>query len=170
MSALAASESVSTEPPSFLQSNLPPVALKYIPLPTPLTLPESPITMTVTDDMRPPCRRCLLDASPGDVVHLVPYDPFPATSPTPYRSPSAIFVHAHDCAMFSGDALPEIQLKRSMSVRAYDENDWIVASEVIVQEDDFGRVVGGMLADEKAKWVGVFNARPGCFAVRVERA
>ena len=72
--------------------------------------------------------------------------------------------------MFSGDALPERQLKRSMSVRAYDENDWIVASEVIVQEDDFGRVVGGMLADEKAKWVGVFNARPGCFAVRVERA
>ena len=30
-------------------------------------------------------------------------------------------------------------------------------------------MVGGMLADEKAKYINVHNAKPGCFAVRVER-
>ena len=28
----------------------------------------------------------------------------------------------------------------------------------------------GMLKDEQVKWVGVYNAGPGCFCVRVERA
>ena len=68
--------------------------------------------------------------------------------------------------------LPERQLRRQLSVRAYDERDMIVACEVVEGDGEgrvFENVVGGMLADEKAKWVGVYNAKPGCFAVRVER-
>lgn len=32
------------------------------------------------------------------------------------------------------------------------------------------RVAGGMLIDEKAKYINVHNMKPGHFAVRVERA
>ena len=169
MSALAAAESSSTEPPSFLQPNLTPVALKYIPLPEPLSPPSDPITVIASEGMRMPCRRCLLDASPGESLHLIAYDPFPNSSKSPYRSSSPIFVHAHDCGLFNGDELPERQLKRLLSVRAYDEKDMIVACEVI-EGRDFEATVGGMLADSKAKWVGVYNAKPGCFAVRIEKA
>ncbi len=56
-----------------------------------------------------------------------------------------------------------------LSVRAYDEKDMIVACEV-VQGEEFEEAVGSMLADSKTEWVGVYNAKPGCFAVRVERA
>jgi len=163
-------ESKSTEAPSFLKVNLPPVQLKYIPLPQPLpALGDDPITVTASEGMRAPCRRCLLDAQPGEVLHLISYDPFPAESVTPYRGTMAIFVHAHDCAVFIGETLPERQLRRLMSVRAFDEKHMMMAAEV-VEGNELERVAGGMLADEKASYINVHNAKPGCFAVRVERA
>lgn len=81
----------------------------------------------------------------------------------------AIFVHAHDCGFFDGNVLPERQLRRLLSLRAFDEKHMMVAADV-VEGSDFERVAGGMLADEKARYVNVHNAKPGCFAVRVERA
>ena len=81
----------------------------------------------------------------------------------------AIFVHAHDCEVFRGDTLPERQLRRLMSVRAYDEKHMMVAAET-VEGSELEEVAGGMLADEHAKSLNVHNAKPGCFAVRIERA
>jgi hypothetical protein len=160
----------STEAPTFLKPNLPPVPLKYIPLPEPvLTLGDDVITITASEGMRAPCRRCLLDAQPGEILHLIPYDPFPPESVTPYRGTMAIFIHAHDCELFSGDKLPGRQLRRLMSVRAYDEKHMMVAAET-VEGSELEKVAGGMLADEHAKYINVHNAKPGCFAVRVERA
>lgn len=56
-----------------------------------------------------------------------------------------------------------------MSVRAFDDKHMMVAAEV-VEGSELEQVAGGMLADEKAKYINVHNAKPGCFAVRVERA
>ena len=81
----------------------------------------------------------------------------------------AIFVHANDCKKFAGNELPERQLRRLMSVRAFDEKHMMVAAEV-VEGSELEKVAGGMLADENAKYINVHNAKPGCFAVRVERA
>ena len=160
----------STEPPSFLQANLSPVQLKYIPLPEPLpNLDTNPISVTASGEMRLPCRRCLLDAKPGEVLHLINYDPFPADSTSPYRGAMAIFVHAHECGVFDGNVLPYTQLRRLLSLRAFDENHMMVAADV-VEGSEFEKVAGGMLADEKARYVNVHNAKPGCFAVRVEQA
>jgi hypothetical protein len=119
--------------------------------------------------MRPPCRRCLLDAQPGEDLHLIQYDHFPADSVSPYRGTMAIFVHAHDCGVFEGSTLPERQLGRLMSLRAFDEKHMMVAAEVVAGPE-LEQVAGGMLADEKAAYINVHNAKPGCFAVRVERA
>ncbi|KAL6918352.1 hypothetical protein ACHAPO_010000 [Fusarium lateritium] len=161
---------MSTEPPSQLRTGLQPVQLKYVPLPAPLpSLGDNPITMTAAEDMRAPCRRCLLDASPGEQLHLIGYDPFPVNSITPYRGTYAIFVHAHECTPFTGTTLPDRQLKRLQTARAFDENHMLVASEII-KEGEFEKVVGAMLADEKASYVNVYNAKPGCFAVQVKRA
>ena len=166
----ASTQIESTEAPSSLRTDLPPVMLKYIPLPEPLrSHTGNPITITASEDLRAPCRRCLLDAQPGEVVHLISYDPFPADSVTPYRGTMAIFVHANDCKIFTGNALPERQLRRLMSVRAFDDKHMMVAAEV-VEGSELEQVAGGMLADEKAKYINVHNAKPGCFAVRVERA
>jgi Protein of unknown function (DUF1203) len=159
----------STEAPTSLQAGLPPAQLKYVPLPFPLPIDANAIPLTASEGMRLPCRRCLLDAQPGEVVNLIAYDPFPEESVTPYRGNGPIFVHAHDCGLFRGDTLPESQLQRMLSVRAYDENHMMCGAEV-VEGSELERVAGEMLADEKARYINVHNAKPGCFAVRVERA
>ncbi|KAF4953668.1 hypothetical protein FSARC_12353 [Fusarium sarcochroum] len=160
---------MSTEPLLQLRTGPQPAQLKYVPLPAPLPdLSDSPITMTASEGMGAPCRRCLLDASPGEQLHLIGYDPFPVDSVTPYRGTYAIFVHVHDCTPFTGATLPDKQLKRLQAVRAFDENHMLMASE-IVNEGEFEKVVGEMLADEKASYVNVYNAKPGCFAVQVKR-
>lgn len=56
-----------------------------------------------------------------------------------------------------------------MAVRAYDEKHMMAASAVVKGEELEG-VVGGMLADERAAYVNVHNALPGCFAFTVKRA
>jgi Protein of unknown function (DUF1203) len=170
MSALSSTTSPeSTEALTTIQPNLPLVQLKYIPLPAPLPALQNPITISASEEVRGPCRRCLLDAQPGDMLYLINYDPFPSDAVSPYRGGGPIFVHAHDCGHFSGDVLPERQLRRQMSVRAYDEKHMMIGAET-VEGNGLEVVAGGMLADEKVVYVNVHNAKPGCFAVRVERA
>lgn len=168
----ATHEIPSTEPPSQLRSDLPPVNVQYIALPNPLQAPTSiPVTMTADDVFKPPCRRCLRDAEPGEVLTLIDYDPFPTTCSTPYRGSTPIFVHTGQtsCEHFHGYRIPITQLGRLMSLRVYDERDMLIAAEV-VNGHAFEGVVCGMLADEKAKYVHVHNAKPGCFAFSAVRA
>ena len=64
-----------------------------------------------------------------------------------------------------------------MSVRAYDKNDMIVGYGVVNADGkgvEFEETLKGLLSEEgmgmgRAEWVGVYNAQPGCFAVKVER-
>lgn len=105
----------------------------------------------------------------GEKLYLVPYNPFPSQSASPYSGAGPIFIHAHACKPFEGDTLPETQLGRSMSLRAYDKNYMMAAAKVVTGEE-VHEVLGGMLADERAECVLMHNAGPGCFAVRVERA
>ncbi|KAF2473355.1 uncharacterized protein BDR25DRAFT_323923 [Lindgomyces ingoldianus] len=153
-----------------MKAEIAPVALKYVALPTPLPAITSTSHSTIASEgMHLPCRRCLLEANPGEKLFLIGYDPFPADSITPYRGNGPIFVHAHDCRPFDGKILPETQLQRLLSLRAYDEKHMMVAAEVI-EGKELESVAGGMLADEKASYINVHNAKPGCFAVRIQRA
>ncbi len=130
---------------------------------------QDAIRRVASAEMRPPCRRCLEDANPGDKVDLIAYDPFPADAVTPYRGLGPIFVHTDDCDLFTGDTVPARQLARMLSVRAFDADHMMVAAEVI-EGSKLEEVSGGMLADEKARYVNVYNAKPGCFAFKIERA
>ena len=114
-----------------------------------------------------PCRRCLQDIEPGEQAVLVSYDPFRVASP--YRGASPVFVHAEPCEVYVGQAVPEQQRRRLLSVRGYDDDAMMVDSDV-VEGDGLASLLDGFFADPRTSFVHVHNARPGCFAVRVDRA
>lgn len=121
-------------------------------------------------DTRPgyPCRVTLEDVEPGAAVLLVNHEHLPVD--TPYRSCHAIFVAegAEAPARYEA-AIPEQLRARLLSVRAFDADDMMIDAEVL---DGAGleAEITRMLADPRAAYLHVHNARRGCFAARVDRA
>jgi hypothetical protein len=149
-----------------------PPTLRLNALPTPLNpdiAPSFAKTMTVDELNSFPCRRCLQDGKIGHVMRLVSYDPWLGDSP--YRQPGPIFVHASpQCAPYTPDGLVPDQLdRRLMSLRCFDADHFMVSSDV-VQGDKLIETAVGMMQNERAEYIHVHNARPGCFAVRIDRA
>jgi hypothetical protein len=142
-------------------------SLKFVPLPAPLsTSPPSTSIITIDGENAFPCRRCLTDGHINEQMLLLSYDPFLGDSP--YRGAGPIFVHHHSCAPYQGIDVPEQQRRRLLSVRAYDCHHMMVSAEV-AEGSDLEDVAGKMLEDMGVEYLHVHNAKPGCFAVRVER-
>ena len=97
---------------------------------------------------------------------LLSYDPFLGDSP--YSGPGPIFVHQKHCAPYQGTEVPEQQRRRLLSVRAYDGRHMMVGSDAL-QGSELEEVAGRMLGETGVEYLHVHNAKPGCFAVRVER-
>ncbi|GJN74720.1 hypothetical protein PLICBS_008813 [Purpureocillium lilacinum] len=150
-----------------------PATLRVRALPSPLELSKysSPSTKAVTVDEENsfPCRRCLKDGAVGDEMLLTPYDPFLGDSP--YRQPGPIFVHLNPtCGAYKPDgALPEQLRRRLLSVRSFGKDHCMVDADV-VQGDQLVGLAERMLRDGAAEYIHVHNARPGCFAARIERS
>ncbi len=152
-----------------------PSSLRLQPVPAPLDRSQSSLsTETVTVDQLHsfPCRVCLNDGLIGERMLLVSYDPFLGNSP--YRGAGPIFVHADpECKPYdqksAGGMLPDQQRRRLLSVRAYNDRHMMVDAEV-VQGDGLVELSERFLADPVVDYLHVHNARPGCFAVRIERA
>lgn len=136
-------------------------------LPIPLTLPTEPIRQVADSPHAYPCRRCLCDARPGEVLLLVSYDPW--TTDSVYRQPGPIFVHERECIPWSGDGLPEQQRRRLLSLRGYDSSGMSTVAEVIAG-DTAEKRLEDVLADGRTAFVHLHNAGPGCFAARAERS
>ncbi len=115
-----------------------------------------------------PCRRCLRDAEVGDALVLVGHDPFRGASP--YTGSGPLYLHAEDCAPDDRPGeVPDQLRSRLLSVRGYDAAHLLRHADVVDGEDaaaEFAR----QLADPRVAYLHVHNARPGCFAVRVDRA
>ncbi len=115
-----------------------------------------------------PCRVSLADADIGESVILVNYDHQPADSP--YRSAHAIFVREHAEQVFpERGAVPEVLQTRLISVRAFDENHFMVNAD-IADGSDLHEVIPAMFGDPGVAYLHLHNAKPGCFAARVTRA
>ena len=124
----------------------------------------------VADATGAPCRHCLQFGRPGETMLLGSYN-----LPRPrgiYWTPSPIFLHAEECQLFSAPNVvaPIICKGTLVSVRAYDTSDqclydlgWVCAGADV--EEPLHRA----LADERASFVNVHTARPGCLLSRVER-
>ena len=133
-------------------------------LPTALTT-TTPATRTVADAPHAfPCRRCLVDAQPGEALLLLSYDPW--TIDSPYRQPGPIFVHERDCPTAVVGELPDQQRRRLLSVRAFDAEG--LARKAFVA-DGSSLDLDAVLADPEVSFVHLHNAGPGCFAARVDR-
>jgi hypothetical protein len=114
-----------------------------------------------------PCRVSLRDAEPGERVLLINYEHQPAASP--YRARHAIFViegavEAHPAI----DEVPAVLCARLLSIRAFDAAGMMVDAEV-ADGGEAAPVFERMLANPAVSYLHVHNARPGCYAARVER-
>jgi hypothetical protein len=115
-----------------------------------------------------PCRITLEDAVPGENILLLTYEHVPG--PSPYRSAGPIFIREgeHPSADLIGQ-IPAQMLSRRYSVRAYDERDWLIASDVAPGSDLPG-VAERLFANPAVRYLHLHHAGHGCFAARVDRA
>jgi hypothetical protein len=113
-----------------------------------------------------PCRQCLKDADVGEVLPLVSYDPFASESPC--RSASPIYLHEDDCGQPDVSTIQDQQLRRQLSVRAFDASEMVLEGKVIDGVDLEDTAVR-MLASDEVTFIHVHNASRGCWALRIER-
>ena len=115
-----------------------------------------------------PCRITLEDAVLGEEVLLLSYAHHPAR--TPYASTGPIFIRRTALATRTLiNEVPEQQRRRLLSVRAYDHRDWMVDAEV-KEGSELESLIDRFLTDRQVSYLHVHNARPGCYACRVDRA
>lgn len=115
-----------------------------------------------------PCRVSLRDADPGETVLLLNYEHLPVSSP--YRSRHAIFVREHAReAKLDVNEIPEVLQTRLLSLRAFDA-DGMMQSADVVNGSELRPVIEKMFDDPQVRYIHVHNAKPGCFAARVDRA
>ena len=123
----------------------------------------------VVADAQPgyPCRVSLADAAPGERLLLLPFTHQPADGP--YRASGPIFVReaAAQAAPAAGE-VPETVRRRLLSVRAYDAVGLMVGAE-ICEGSRLEAQVERFFARGEVAYLHLHNARPGCFACRVER-
>ena len=126
------------------------------------------VELRVDEEHAFPCRVTLEDAVPGEQVLLFNFLHQPAASP--YQASGPIFVRreaAH--TRIAVNEVPDQQRRRLLSVRAYDARDWIVAAEV-TPGTELEPIIERLFADPRVAYLHLHNARPGCYAARVDRA
>jgi hypothetical protein len=125
--------------------------------------------MRVTADRHPgfPCRVSLRDARAGETLLLVNHEHLPVA--TPYRSRHAIFVLENTVeAQLGVDEIPEVLRLRLLSLRSFDDAGLMLDADVM-QGRELELAIERMFQSPKASYLHVHNAKPGCFAARVER-
>jgi hypothetical protein len=115
-----------------------------------------------------PCRVSLRDAEEGETVLLLNYEHLPVASP--YRSSHAIFVRqgARE-ARLAVNEIPELLQIRLLSVRSLDGSGMMIDADVVPGQE-LAATIHRMLGQNTSAYLHVHNAKPGCFAARVDRA
>jgi hypothetical protein len=114
-----------------------------------------------------PCRVSLEDAEPGEEVILLNYEHHPVDSP--YRAGGPIYVRRAAARFSATNAVPAMFRHRLMSFRSYDTRGMMVGADVR-EGTAFEAAVERLFDDPSAAYIHVHNAKPGCFACRVDRA
>jgi Protein of unknown function (DUF1203) len=117
-----------------------------------------------------PCRVSLADAEIGESVLLLNFEHLSGLSP--YRSVGPIFVRESATETYSKtNEIPEVLRVpgRLLSVRAYDDKDMLVGASVI-ESAEIDQLIQERFADTRVAYLHVHNARPGCYACRIDRA
>jgi Protein of unknown function (DUF1203) len=120
-------------------------------------------------DMNPgfPCRVSLEDAKVGEQVILVPYAHHRV--PGPYQASGPIYVRAGARqAHLQMNEVPELVRRRLMSVRAYDRDGFLLASEV-AEGSGIESPIQSFFRNGNVAYLHLHNAKPGCYSCRVDR-
>lgn len=126
-------------------------------------------------------RRVVADATPGfpdriemrdlhvgETAILVNYMHLDA--PSPYRSSHAIYVREGATRAYDAvDEVPDVLRRRLLSVRAFEEGAMMTNADVI-DGTDLKDWITRSFEDQSVAFIDVHNAKPGCFAARVQRA
>lgn len=115
-----------------------------------------------------PCRVSLVDALPGERVLLVNYEHLPVMSP--YRARYAIYVreNATEARLEVGE-IPPVLEQRLLSLRAFSAEGLLLDAEVS-EGGQLRGTIERLLSPPEVAYLHVHNARPGCYAARVDRA
>lgn len=115
-----------------------------------------------------PCRVSLVDAQAGEVVLLANYEHQKASSP--YRASHAVFVreNAQEAHPRVGE-VPEALRLRLLSVRGFDDDGMMIDADV-AEGREIEPVIERLLANSAISYLHLHNAKPGCYAARVDRA
>lgn len=114
-----------------------------------------------------PCRVSLSDAKAGERLLLLPYLHHDVAGP--YRASGPIYVReAAQVPVVLRDEVPTALARRLLSLRAYD-GEGVMRGAEVVEGHALPSAIEHMLADSRVDCLHVHNARPGCFAARVER-
>ena len=125
----------------------------------------------VTVDACPgfPERIAMRDARIGERLLLVNYTHV-ARSTSPYRSCHAVFVSEHAAERYDRvDEVPEVLRHRLISLRAFDAEDMMVDADVM-QGNRLADAIPRFFEDPRVAYLHAHNAKPGCYAARVDRA
>lgn len=116
-----------------------------------------------------PCRHCLQPIADGDEKLVLSYRPFAAAQP--YAESGPIFLHAHECAHYEADRLPDWFARLTPAViRGYGSDDWIkYETGAVVTGNDLTATCHRILADAEVAYVHI-RSKFNCFQCRVERA
>jgi len=115
-----------------------------------------------------PCRVSLQEADVGEPVLLLNYEHLSVAGP--YRSRHAIYVreYAAECTPDINE-VPEVIGRRLLSVRGFDSNGMMVEADV-VEGSRVTPLIQRWLENPCIDHLHLHNAKPGCYAARVDRA
>jgi hypothetical protein len=114
-----------------------------------------------------PDRIELRDAELGETVLLLNYTHQPASNP--YRASHAIFVAEGAKQRYDRiDEVPPAMRIRTLSLRAFDANDLIVAAD-LVEGHKVEELIGRFFDNPQVAYIQAHYAKYGCYASRIDR-
>lgn len=129
---------------------------------------DSIVRRTATKSPGFPCRVSLQDAQLGETLLLLNYEHLDVA--TPYRSRYAIYVRENAAEAHVGvNEVPDVLRQRLLSLRAFDKQGMLLEADV-VDGRDLEPLIEHMLNRTAVEYIHVHNAKPGCFAARIDRA
>ena len=115
-----------------------------------------------------PCRISLEDAEIGEEVLLVHYEH--QSGPSPFRASHAVYVRpGMKEAVLAPDQVPELLRSRVLSLRAFDQKGMMIGAD-LADGHSVEPVIEQLLSDDRAAYLHIHFAKPGCYAARVDRA
>lgn len=115
-----------------------------------------------------PDRIELRDAEPGETVLLLNYTHQPAD--TPYRASHAIFIREGAVETYDRvNEIPEAMSSRLLSLRAFGADHMLLDADVVMGKES-PAVIERLFANPSVAYIDAHNAKPGCYAGKIERA